>query len=55
MFIDIDNFKSVNDTVGYISGDFVLQELISRLSNKIVDKRHKLYYLGVDLFAIPLW
>jgi len=37
MFVDIDGFKSVNDTHGHAVGDIVLTEIAHRLSNSIRD------------------
>ena len=35
VFIDIDDFKLVNDTLGHHAGDYVLQELASRIKSEL--------------------
>ncbi len=37
LFIDIDNFKCINDELGHETGDFLLKEITNRLSKTIQD------------------
>lgn len=41
VFLDIDNFKTINDTYGHDIGDKVLQHFARRLSNKVRNKDRK--------------
>ncbi|MBQ8120038.1 MAG: bifunctional diguanylate cyclase/phosphodiesterase [Ruminococcus sp.] len=50
-FIDIDNFKNINDTMGHDYGNQVLIE-ISRRWNSILGEKHFLARLGGDEFAL---
>ena len=51
LFIDLDNFKQINDTLGHHYGDDVLKIISERLSDCIsID--NTLYRLGGDEFAI---
>lgn len=50
-FIDTDNFKYVNDTLGHKAGDLLLVETSNRLSEAI-DKEKMLFRLGGDEFVI---
>ncbi|QWU15974.1 diguanylate cyclase (GGDEF) domain-containing protein [Paenibacillus sophorae] len=50
-FIDLDRFKSINDTLGHDIGDMLLQEVASRLLQS-VSSRGKVFRLGGDEFLI---
>ncbi|HEX3022020.1 MAG TPA: EAL domain-containing protein [Lachnospiraceae bacterium] len=51
--IDIDNFKSINDSLGHIFGDAVLIEFGAKV-NKLLDKDSFAFRIGGDEFAIFL-
>lgn len=53
MFIDLDDFKQVNDIHGHNCGDTVLQLTSTRLSNALRDT-DRIYRLGGDEFAAIL-
>jgi len=53
MFIDVDNFKLVNDQQGHAAGDLVLKTIASRLV-KCVRKNDILGRLGGDEFIVAL-
>lgn len=53
LYIDIDQFKVVNDTCGHKAGDLLLKQLADMLS-KLVAKQGILARLGGDEFAVLL-
>ncbi len=50
-YLDLDNFKVINDTCGHIAGDAMLRQL-SELLSTVVRKRDTLARLGGDEFGI---
>ena len=53
LFIDLDNFKNINDSFGHFFGDTVLVEMGKRL-RKTVDENAFVARLGGDEFAIVI-
>jgi len=51
MFLDLDNFKYVNDTLGHMAGDRLLQEITSLLRNRM-RKSDLLARIGGDEFSL---
>jgi len=50
MFMDIDNFKVLNDTQGHVVGNHVLQEF-AKILESISNDRNRFYRLGGDEFV----
>lgn len=53
LYLDLDGFKGVNDTLGHLSGDLLLQEVANRF-NACLLPGDTLYRIGGDEFAVLL-
>lgn len=51
LFIDLDQFKLINDTLGHDTGDLLVKEVGSRIS-QFVNKERRIFRLGGDEFLL---
>lgn len=51
-YIDLDEFKSINDRYGHDCGDYVLKQVADRLS-LITNQGEQIYRIGGDEFVYP--
>lgn len=51
LFIDLDNFKYINDTLGHRTGDRLLKEVADRIAS-LLQGQSRLFRLGGDEFVI---
>jgi diguanylate cyclase (GGDEF) domain len=51
MIIDLDNFKSINDTYGHLGGDFVIKDFVSA-AQAFLPEAYALGRLGGDEFVV---
>lgn len=52
LYIDLDRFKSINDTLGHFIGDELLQQITKRLQKNVNKDRHFIARMGGDEFMI---
>lgn len=53
LFVDLDHFKNINDSLGHFTGDLVLQAVAQRLS-RLVGEKGLVSRLGGDEFVVVL-
>ena len=54
LFVDLDHFKDINDTLGHDIGDIVLKQLSKKLSASVGNSGNNIARFGGDEFAICL-
>ena len=51
LYLDLDRFKAINDTLGHSSGDYILEEVAKRFQSCLPSHTH-LSRIGGDEFTI---
>ncbi len=54
VYIDLDNFKQINDRAGHGAGDLVLQQLAAAIGHVVRDRVDRGFRIGGDEFALLL-
>lgn len=52
LFIDLDNFKQINDTLGHVLGDKVILAAAQRLRQFVSGEQHLIYHGGDEFFIV---
>ncbi len=52
LFLDLDNFKPVNDALGHVAGDVLLEELAQRLSDRLGEGQHLIRFGGDEFLVL---
>lgn len=54
LLLDVDRFKTINDSLGHTVGDRILRSVTERLLAVVVEKREHVFRMGGDEFTILL-
>lgn len=52
LFLDLDNFKPVNDALGHVAGDVLLEELAQRLGDHLGERQHLIRFGGDEFLVL---